>query len=218
MRKDPNIGAKGLQQRLQDEHKVIISYDQVWKGLQVALRDMFGSWEESFQMLFRWKEEVHKRSPGSVVEIDTKFVDGRLYFHRFFCALKPCIEGFVKGCRPYLSVDSTALNGRWNGHLAAATGLDGHNWMFPVAFGFIDSETEDNWTWFMTQLNKALGSLPVLAICTDACKGLENAVVEVFPSAERRECFRHLMQNFIKKFMGLALVKFTLLLGHIGKR
>ena len=110
MRKDPNIGAKGLQQRLQDEHKVIISYDQVWKGLQVALRDMFGSWEESFQMLFRWKEEVHKRSPGSVVEIDTKFVDGRLYFHRFFCALKPCIEGFVKGCRPYLSVDSTTLN------------------------------------------------------------------------------------------------------------
>jgi hypothetical protein len=36
------------------------------------------------------------------------------------------------------------LNGRWCGHLASATALDGHNWMCPVAFGFIDGETTDN--------------------------------------------------------------------------
>lgn len=71
-------------------------------------------------MLFRWKAEVLKRSPGSVVEIDVLDVDGQVYFNRFFCALKPCIDGFLEGCRPYLSLDSTALNGRWNGHLAAA--------------------------------------------------------------------------------------------------
>ncbi|KAF0889922.1 hypothetical protein E2562_033897 [Oryza meyeriana var. granulata] len=43
--------------------------------------------------------------------------------------------------------DSTALNGRWPGHLAAAIAIDGHNWMYPLAFGFIDVETEDNWEW-----------------------------------------------------------------------
>jgi len=116
--------------------------------------------------------------------------------------LSPCVEGFLEGCRPYLSIDSTALNGRWCGHLAAATALDGHNWMYPVAFGFIDGETTDNWEWFMTQLHKAIGDLPTLAICTDACKGLENAVKIVFTFAEHRECFRHLMQNFIKRFGG----------------
>jgi len=153
-------------------------------------------------MLFSWRAEVLKRSPGSVIEIDLKKVDGKVYFHRFFCALSPCIEGFLEGCRPYLSVDSTALNGRWNGHLAAAVAIDGHNWMYPLAFGFIDGETIDNWTWFMTQLHKAIGNLPLLAICTDACKGLEKAVKDVFPNAEHRECFRHLMQNFIKRFGG----------------
>ncbi|CAA0806649.1 Unknown protein [Striga hermonthica] len=111
-------------------------------------------------------------------------------------------ECFLEGCRPYLSIDSTALNGRWNGHLAAACGLDGHNWMYPVAFGFIDGETTDNWTWFMTRLHKAIGDLPVLAISSDACKGLENAVKNVFPHAEHREYFRHLMNNFIKRFGG----------------
>lgn len=74
--------------------------------------------------------------------------------------------------------------------------------MFPIAIGFIDGETEDNWTWFMEQVRKAIGLLPLLAVSTDACKGLENAVKKVFPQAEQRECFRHLMQNFVKKFHG----------------
>jgi len=136
------------------------------------------------------------------VEIEVLEVDGKVYFHRFFCALKPCIDGFLEGCRPYLSIDSTALNGRWNGHLASAVAVDGHNWMYPLAFGFIASETEDNWTWFMTQLKKAIGDPPLLAVCTDACKGLENAVKRVFPKAEQRECFLHLMKKFQKKFRG----------------
>lgn len=54
----------------------------------------------------------------------------------------------------------------------------------------------------MTQLRKALGNIDKLAICTDACKGLETAVELVFPNADKRECFRHLMQNFIKNFHG----------------
>jgi len=37
--------------------------------------------------------------------------------------------------------------------------------MYPIAFGFIDSETEDNWIWFMSQLNKAIGNAYPLAIC-----------------------------------------------------
>lgn len=111
-----------------------------------------------------------------------------------------CIEGFIEGCRPYISIDSTALNGSWNGHLAAATAIDGHNWMYPLAIGFIDAETEDNWMWFMTQLHKAIGDIRPLAICTDACKGLETAMHHVFPHAEQRECFVHLMKNFIKRF------------------
>jgi hypothetical protein len=41
-------------------------------------------------------------------------------------------------------VDSMSLNGRWNMHLASATSVDGHNWMYHVAFGFIQAEIVDN--------------------------------------------------------------------------
>ncbi|XP_004959700.1 uncharacterized protein LOC101784939 [Setaria italica] len=46
-----------------------------------------------------------------------------------------------------------------------------------------------------------------LAICTYACKGLEAAVKEVFPLAEYRECFRHLMENMKKNFHGSVYAK-----------
>jgi hypothetical protein len=129
-------------------------------------------------------------------------VNCNAYFHRFFCALGPCIEGFRSGCRPCLGVDATTLNTRWNGHLASATSVVGHNWIYPVAYGFVDSETEDIWWWFMTQLHKVVGDLPRLAICSDACKGLLNAVCDVFPQVDQRECFRNLMNNFVKKHSG----------------
>jgi hypothetical protein len=188
LKKESNMGPKELRKRLEQKYKCEIHYDTVWKGRQLAIKELHGSWEESFQMLFNWRAEVLSRSPGSVIEIDIKEVDGKIYFHRFFCALAPCIQGFLEGCRPYLSIDSTALNGRWNGHMAAATAIDGHNWMYPLAFGFIDGETDDNWVWFMSQLKKAIGDLPLLAVCTDACKGLENAVKLVFPQADQRFC------------------------------
>ncbi|WVZ64440.1 hypothetical protein U9M48_013950 [Paspalum notatum var. saurae] len=172
----------------------------------LRLKPRMGAKELQEKLQEQWKAEVLKRMPGSVVEIDTMVVDGQVYFHRFFCALKPCIDGFREGCRPYLSIDSTALNGRWNGHLAAAVAVDGHTWMYPVAYGFIASETEDNWTWFMTHLRNAIGDPPLLAVCTDACKGLENAVASVFSQAEQRECFFHLMKNFKNRFQGFGRI------------
>nr|CCI55367.1 PH01B035L11.12 [Phyllostachys edulis] len=51
-------------------------------------------------------------------------------------------------------------------------------------------------------LKRAIGEPPLLALCSDASKGLENEVKEVSPHCEQRECFRHLMQFFINKFYG----------------
>jgi hypothetical protein len=80
-----------------------------------------------------------------VVEIDTiTDEEGIVRFNRFFYAFKASIDGFLNGCRPYITVDSTALNGLWNGHMPAALALDRHKWMFPVAFGIFDSETKEN--------------------------------------------------------------------------
>jgi hypothetical protein len=103
LRKKPFMGAKELQTTLQDTHNCQIAYKIVWKGKEKALGLLYGTWEDSFQHLFRWKEAVLQKMPDSVIEIDIdEEEDERLYFKRFFCALSPCLEGFREGCRPYL--------------------------------------------------------------------------------------------------------------------
>ncbi|KAM0888236.1 hypothetical protein ACQ4PT_028486 [Festuca glaucescens] len=71
-----------------------------------------------------------------------------------------------------------------------------------VYMGVFDSETNENWIWFMQLVRQAIGSPTGLAICTDAGQAVMTGVKEVFPEAEHRECMFHLVSNFKKKFTG----------------
>jgi hypothetical protein len=56
-------------------------------GQKKALAKVYGKWEESFELLFRWKAELLKRCPRSVVEIEVLEDGGEVYFHHFFLLL-----------------------------------------------------------------------------------------------------------------------------------
>lgn len=52
-------------------------------------------------------------------------------------------------------------------------------------------------------LSEAIGSPPGLVISTDARKGIDAAVTNVFINGvEHRECMRHLFKNFQKRYHG----------------
>jgi hypothetical protein len=59
---------------------------------------------------------------------------GRCTFIGVFVPLDRVHRVFERGA--YLGVESMALNGRWNNQLASAIGVDRHNWMYHMAFGF----------------------------------------------------------------------------------
>jgi transposase-like protein len=54
----------------------------------------------------------------------------------------------------------------------------------------------------LQNLRRAIAHPNGLVIHTEACKGLEVAMDNVFPGVEHRECMRHLAANFGKKFKG----------------
>jgi hypothetical protein len=41
--------------------------------------------------------------------------------------------------------------------ILAATGRDGNNNIFPIAFGVVDKEDHASWMWFLTQLKYCIG-------------------------------------------------------------
>jgi hypothetical protein len=100
------------------------------------MAEMYGTWEENFQQLLNWKAAMMEKSPDSVIELDVHMVGGKMYFRRFFCALGPYTQGFREGCRPYLSVDSTALNGRSLGQRSIACSAAVANKKFAFIFNF----------------------------------------------------------------------------------
>jgi len=202
VKNNPTKGAKDAKDKLEGDFGIKLKYSKAWSGLKVALEQIHGKYEESFQLLFNWAAQLEISSPGSRVQIEVQKVGKRNRFKRIFVALKPCIDGFLAGCRPFVGVDASFLNGKYTGQLASATGVDGHNWLYHIAFGVFDAENEDNWTWFLDNLHSVIGDPPGLVICSDACKGLENAVGAVFPNAENRECARHMYKNFMKYYTG----------------
>jgi len=192
LKRNPTKGPKDCKEKLEGDYGIKLKYSKAWSGMKVALEQIHGKYEESFQLLFNWKAQIEQSSPGSIVQIECERVQKKQRFRRMFVALRPCIDGFLEGCRPFIGVDASNLYGKYRGQLASATGVDGHNWLYHIAYAIFDKENEDNWVWFMEQLHRAIGNVPNLVICTDACKGLETAIGAVFPNAENRECMRHL--------------------------
>ena len=58
-----------------------------------------------------------------------------------------CFVG-LDGCFVKLTIGQQIL---------AATGRDGNNNIFPIAFGLVDKEDKASWCWFLTQLRYAIG-------------------------------------------------------------
>lgn len=205
---DPSLGPKELKRRLQEKFHVDVSYFKVWAAKEAAFEKIQGSWDDSFNLLYSFKAEAEKKCPGSMVDIEYTLVKERHLFNRVFVALKPCIDGFLYGCRPCLGVDSAHLTWKYKGQLASATAVDGHNWMFPVCWVIFDSKTLQNWEWFMERVKVAIGTPSDLTIHTNACKGLETAISNVFTDGvEHRECMLYLWRNLKKKFRGPIIDK-----------
>ncbi|RLN42345.1 putative mudrA protein - maize transposon MuDR [Panicum miliaceum] len=144
LKKNPKKGAKEAKEKVESDYGIKLKYSKAWSGMNLALQQIHGKYEESFQLLFNWKAQMEISSPGTV-EIELQKIGKKMCFKRIFVALKPCIDGFLAGCRPFTGVDASSLNGKYTGQLASATAVDGHNWLYYVAYAIFDSETKDNW-------------------------------------------------------------------------
>ncbi|CAI9293687.1 unnamed protein product [Lactuca saligna] len=92
------------------------------------------------------------------------------------------------------------------GELLTAVGRDAYNHVYPIAWAVIDVEKKDNWTWFIELLVADLGldCGRGLVVISDQHKDLLQAVTELLPYVEHKQCARHIYANFRKKYTGIS--------------
>ena len=90
LKEDATVGATKLQRRLKDEYKILIPYMRVWNGKNLALDKLYGSYNKSFDNLYRFKAQLDETCPGSFVVIDHHTINKKIRFNRFFSPKTMC--------------------------------------------------------------------------------------------------------------------------------
>ncbi|KAE8692072.1 hypothetical protein F3Y22_tig00110860pilonHSYRG00042 [Hibiscus syriacus] len=88
-----------------------------------------------------------------------------------------------------------------------AVGTDANGRIYPIAYAVVESENQYSWLWFLEILGRDLDIDNSYGWCfmSDRQKVLVEAVAELFPNAEARNCVRHIYANLKKDHKGKAL-------------
>ncbi|XP_021756643.1 uncharacterized protein LOC110721760 [Chenopodium quinoa] len=91
------------------------------------------------------------------------------------------------------------------GELLTAIGRDENNQMFPVAWGVVEAENNDSWSWFLETLKHDMPEFggEDCTIILDQYKVIARTAVKLwFPVVEHRLCARHIYPPWHKKHGG----------------
>ncbi|KAL9688523.1 hypothetical protein QQ045_032945 [Rhodiola kirilowii] len=185
-----------IQERIDKDYRLEISYLKAWQAKQQALIMLFGTWEDSLQKLPKLMKALVDASSETIVRWDTKEIN-------------ECIHEF-KHCHPILSIDGTPMHGKYDGKLLVACSLDANNGVLPVAFALVESENTSSWSWFMRCICDGVTSRQGLCVISNGHAGILATMKEPEwspPMAYHRVCIKHLQSNFNTKVKDSFLKK-----------
>ncbi|KAM7496061.1 hypothetical protein LguiA_020475 [Lonicera macranthoides] len=208
LKENPQCKPKEILEEIHRVHGITLSYKQAWRGKERIMAALRGSFEEDYRLLPQYCDQIRRTNAGSIASVYVNPLDN--CFQRLFVSFQASIYGFLNACRPLLGLDRTVLKSKYLGTLLFATGFDGDGALFPLAFGVVDEENEENWMWFLSELHNLLEinteNMPRLTILSDRQKSIADGVEANFPTAFHGFCMRHLSESFRKEFNNTMLV------------
>ncbi|CAM8923115.1 hypothetical protein QQ045_022217 [Rhodiola kirilowii] len=208
LKENPNCKPKEILEEIHRVYGITLSYKQAWRGKERIMAAMRGSFEEDYRLLPKYCEQILRTNPGSIALVYANHADNS--FQRLFVSYQASIYGFVNACRPIIGLDRTVLKSKYLGTLLLASGFDGDGGLFPLAFGVVDEESDDNWLWFLSEVRNLLEinteNMPKLTILSDRQKGIVDGVELNFPTAFHGYCMHYLSESFRKEFNNNVLV------------
>lgn len=158
LRQQPNCMPEEIQGLIKENWGIVSTRNQCQRGRLLALKWLEREYAEQFAHLRGYAQEIIFTNPGSTAIVDTyPNVDGEDVFQRFYVCLANLKDSWRGSCRPIIGLDGTFLKAAVKGVLLTAVGHDANNQIYPVAWAVVQSETGDNWLWFIKHLKHDLG-------------------------------------------------------------
>ncbi|XP_019149647.1 PREDICTED: uncharacterized protein LOC109194108 [Ipomoea nil] len=208
---DPQYKIKYIINDVHGHWGVRVGYNKAWYVKVLALENLYGKWDESYNIMPKLLLAIQQTNPGSVVDFELVATPTthEFAFKYAFWALKPALDGF-KYCLPILTIDGTHLYGKYGGYLLLAVGYNANKEIYPVAYSVVDAETGDSWTWFLKLfVTHVFGDREHICIISDRHLGIDAAFRTVDelrePRVQRQYCLRHLRSNVMTKFKNKEL-------------
>ena len=199
VRSRPHFRIRLIQDEISHLFQRQISYRKAWYGKQRAMEMTYGNWEESYNKLQDFFNEVQSRNPGTQVQFRFDDLIGgvgvRRQFRSVFWSFRPCIEGF-RHCPPVLVVDGTFLTEKYSGTLLMASSFDGNHNILTDDFAIVDKESIDTWVWFLHCIQELVTDRQNIGAISDRHAGLRAAMDQIGGGWVWRWCSRHYESNY----------------------
>ncbi|KAK3218348.1 hypothetical protein Dsin_012318 [Dipteronia sinensis] len=173
-----------------------IMYSKAYQALHCALSLTYRKHEETLQLLLSFGYVLEQQNPGIITDLQC-IDDGKFLY--FFMSLMASLRGFRRCIRHVIAVDGTHLKGRFRGTMFVATAQDGNEQVYPIAFGYGDSENNLLWEWFLDCLKGAIGHIDDLVFISDRHVSIEVGISKVFPYAIHTIYYWHFAENVKKR-------------------
>ncbi|XP_047257550.1 uncharacterized protein LOC124889624 [Capsicum annuum] len=175
---------------------VDINYQKAWRAKERTIKMLRGKPAYGYRQMARYVYMLNSVYPSSHIRIH-KFEDNKFMY--LFVALQPLKSGF-EYCRPEVVVDGAHLSGAYKGTFVSASTLDGAGCILPIAYGVVDSENDNSWTWFFENFKIDFGERDSMCVVSDRHESIIKVVSVVYPNVPHLACIWHLWKNVCTNF------------------
>ncbi|XP_059650577.1 protein FAR1-RELATED SEQUENCE 6-like [Cornus florida] len=175
VRDNPSYKPNVIYSDLESEFSVNMTYKQAWRAKERANQIIERCPKDSYILVPWLCQRISEAIPGTFTSWECT---DDMRFKRVFVAYGCSIRGFNNYCRPILSIDDCHLSGNYKGTMLGATGYDANHGLWPLAYGIVSSENDDDWHWFLNLLKHILDGRSV-TILTDRHPSLKKCVRDI---------------------------------------
>ncbi|XP_010695391.2 uncharacterized protein LOC104908037 [Beta vulgaris subsp. vulgaris] len=201
---NPDVPVHSLQKMCLERFRINVKERLLYKVKCMTKEQMYGGFSESYGLLPAYAEMIKRTNTGSyaLVTWTTNSSNNTPKFKACFFSFATQFKGFLRRCRPIIAVDGTHLSGFYKGILLTVVGIDGNNEIFQIAYGIVDIESKDSWTYSFRNLKLVFQSQGVnkddWTFISDRMRGVEGALLEIAANAYNLYVYNKAMEKITK--------------------